>query len=289
VKVLILTFGTRGDVQPFVALARALRDRGHNPVLAAPQRFAGLASAHGLDLVPIDDGPLAAMDGVAGAAVTGGVRAKVELARAMPGMFARILDDCAAVATTGPGVDAEVVVHNGQIIGAPHVAEYLEVPCVLGLTVPMYVPTGEFAWPGAALPTRLPRVLNRVSYVGMRGPAAMFGRTVDRWRRHSLGLGRRQGRHDPLRQPDGRPTLVLDAVSAHVVVPPSDWPASVVTTGYWFIPQLRMPCPPRSRNSSPRAARRSSSGSAAWPARTRRARPGRCWTRSPGLVYARSC
>lgn len=80
-----------------------------------------------------------------------------------------------------------MVVHNGQTVGAPHVAEHLGVPCVLGLTVPMHVPTREFAWPGVALPGGLPGALNRASYLGMRAPAVMFGRTVDRWRRDALG------------------------------------------------------------------------------------------------------
>ncbi len=65
-KVLILAFGTRGDVQPFVALARELRVRGHDPVLAAPQRFAVLAGEHGVPFSPVDDGPLRLMDTAGG-------------------------------------------------------------------------------------------------------------------------------------------------------------------------------------------------------------------------------
>jgi sterol 3beta-glucosyltransferase len=34
VRVLVLTLGTRGDVQPFVALARGVRDADHDVVLA---------------------------------------------------------------------------------------------------------------------------------------------------------------------------------------------------------------------------------------------------------------
>lgn len=231
-KVLILTFGTRGDVQPYVALARGVRRAGHEVVLAAPQRFAGLADAHDVPFARIDDGPLALMDGIAGAAVAGGVRAKVALARAMPAAFARILADCARIAAAG----ADVVVHNGQVIGAPHVAERLGVPCVLGSTVPMHVPTREFPWPGVDLPTNLPGAVNRASYLGMRGPALVFGRTVDDWRSRELGLPRRRGRLDPLRRPDGGPTPVLHAVSRHVVEPPADWPAAATSTGYWFLP-----------------------------------------------------
>jgi sterol 3beta-glucosyltransferase len=244
-KVLILTFGTRGDMQPFVALARELRDRGHVAVLAAPERFRGLAAAHGVDLVAVDDGPLALMGGIAGAAVAGGARAKLRLARAMPASFARIFDDCAEIALAGAGRGADVVVHNGQIIAAPHVAERLGVPCVLALAAPIYVPTRAFPWPGAYLPGGLPGPVNRASYLGMRGPAAMFAGVVDRWRTRTLGLPRRSGRHDPLRAPDGTPTPVLHAVSRHVVPPPPDWPASVTTTGYWFLPAAERTLPRR--------------------------------------------
>ncbi|WP_433555547.1 glycosyltransferase [Pseudonocardia xinjiangensis] len=237
-KVLILTFGTRGDVQPFVALARELRERGHNPVLAAPVRFGGLADEHGLSMVGVDDGPLRLLDAARGVGetMTGGVRAKLELARSIPATFSRIFEDVTAIATTGRGVGADVVVHNGQIIAAPHIAEKLGVPAVLALTVPMYVPTREFPWPGQSLPPGLPGPLNRATYLGMKGPAMMFGRTVDRWREAALGLPRRRGRHDPLRRPDGGPAPVLNAVSPHAVRPPADWPSAVVTTGYWFLP-----------------------------------------------------
>jgi sterol 3beta-glucosyltransferase len=68
VKVLVVAFGTRGDVQPFVALARERRSRGHAPVLGAPQRFAGLAAEHGLSLAPVDDGPCGRWTAQAGSA-----------------------------------------------------------------------------------------------------------------------------------------------------------------------------------------------------------------------------
>lgn len=238
VKVLILAFGTRGDVQPFVALARELRARGDEAVLAAPERFAGLAGEHGVPFGAVDDGPLRLMDtaGGVGDTMTGGLRAKVALARSMPASFARVFDDATALAVTGLGAGADVIVHNGQIIAAPHLAEKLGIPAVLALTVPMYVPTREFPWPGQALPTGLPVLLNRATFLGMKAPASMFARVVDRWRERELGLPRRRGRHDPLRSADGRPAPVLNAVSRHVVAPPADWPPTVTTTGYWFLP-----------------------------------------------------
>ncbi|WP_322815447.1 glycosyltransferase [Chloroflexus sp.] len=45
-RILMITYGSRGDVQPFIALGAALYRAGHTPVLAAPARFASLAADH---------------------------------------------------------------------------------------------------------------------------------------------------------------------------------------------------------------------------------------------------
>lgn len=174
-------------------------------MLGAPARFAGLAAEHGVKIAAVDDGPLRLMDAARGVGETmsGGFRGKPALDRSMPATFGQVLADAAGVAMTGPGAGAEVIVHNGQIIAAPHLAEKLGIPAVLALTVPVYVPTREFSWPGQSAPTWWPAALNRVTFAGMKAPALMFGRTVDRWREAALGLTRRRGRHDPLRNPDG--------------------------------------------------------------------------------------
>ncbi|WP_033343108.1 glycosyltransferase [Catenuloplanes japonicus] len=232
-RVLILTLGTRGDIQPFLTLATELDRRGHTTVVAAPQRFSGLAATHGTTFAPLDDGPLRVLDhgSAVGDVATGGIRAKIDLMRRLPGMFHQVLDDCRRLASSG----ADLVVHNGQVIAGQHVAELLQVPAVLALPMPMYVPTAEFAWPGASFPEWLPPGLHRATYAGMKAPAMMFGRTVDRWR-HDLGLPRRPGRHDPTRRPDGGPAPVLHAFSPAVIPRPSDWPDTAQVTGYWFPP-----------------------------------------------------
>ncbi len=45
-RVLISTLGTRGDVQPYVALAKALQLRGHVVALCAPAGFRELVERH---------------------------------------------------------------------------------------------------------------------------------------------------------------------------------------------------------------------------------------------------
>ncbi len=52
-RALLSTIGSRGDVQPLVALAVELRELGHEARLCAPPDFRGLAEEHGLPFVPI--------------------------------------------------------------------------------------------------------------------------------------------------------------------------------------------------------------------------------------------
>jgi sterol 3beta-glucosyltransferase len=236
VKVLIMTLGTRGDVQPFVALARGLAAEGHDAVLAAPHRYDEFVRGNGVRFAGVDDGPMRLMDrgsaadgdSVVDDVALGGLSGKLAVAKQMPGLFARTLEDCWSVAQDA---GADVVVHNGQVIAGQHVAERLGIPAVLALPLPMYVPTREFPWPGQSLPRFVP---NRLTFLGMKGPAMVFGRTLDRWRA-SIGLPKRAGRHDPLRAPDGSQAPVLHAISRHVVPRPADWPTTATMTGYWFL------------------------------------------------------
>src|SRR5215467_4122417 len=52
-RVLLSTIGSRGDVQPLVALALELRARGHQSRLCAPPDFRDLAETHGVSFVAV--------------------------------------------------------------------------------------------------------------------------------------------------------------------------------------------------------------------------------------------
>ena len=175
-----MTLGTRGDVQPFVALALGLAAEGHDAVLAAPHRYDEFVRDNEVSFAGIDDGPMRLMDRDSGSVVddvaSGGLSGKLAIARQLPGLFTRTLEDCWSVARDS---DADVVVHNGRAVAGQHVAERLGIPAVLALPIPMYVPTREFPWPGQSMPRIVP---NRLTFLGMKGPATMFARTVDRWR-----------------------------------------------------------------------------------------------------------
>jgi sterol 3beta-glucosyltransferase len=53
-KIAILTLGTRGDIQPYAILGKALKERGHQVTLSTAKNFQELVLSYQLDFLPID-------------------------------------------------------------------------------------------------------------------------------------------------------------------------------------------------------------------------------------------
>ena len=238
-KALLLTHGSRGDVQPFAALAAALTGAGHEVVLAAPASSAAMADPFCTRVIPLDDGTNKLVeDRAAWEAVERnfrGLRGKrlgLRLLRHNRVAMRRVFDDLAALART-PAVD--VVVHQVNVPGHA-IAELLGVPAVPVCLQPFWVPTPSFADP--LFPYPLPAALNRMSYASTRAFVRALTGSPGRFRREGLGLPRRRFAHDPLRRPDGTRAPVLQAFSRHVLPLGAWYPESVHTPGFFFLPPV---------------------------------------------------
>lgn len=241
-KVLIYAYGTRGDVQPSVALGHALVRAGHQAVLAAPARYADFAAEHGLDFVPRDEQWLSLMtDNADVRELYHGDQKKrterqkevfewykAEVLRLVP----VLLEDQWNAAAGGADV---IVYQDTWFTHANHVAEALGIPSVLAVQYPQSVPSWEY--PSMLVPPgkKLPKVLNRLSHWPMRFLVSEKKR-IDAWRTDVLGLAPRKRRFDRLTLPDGSPTQVLQSFSRHVVAPAPSWGPHIHTTGFWFLP-----------------------------------------------------
>ncbi|WP_143517412.1 glycosyltransferase [Pseudonocardia sp. MH-G8] len=231
-KALVLAHGTRGDVQPYAALALALKQAGHEALLAAPAASASLAAPYGLDFTAVHDGPNTLTDDqeIREAIETNyrglrGKRIAIEVMRRSKPLMAKVFADMVAAAPGG----ADVVVHHPGIPGH-RIAEAMGVPAVPAALQPGWVPTSTFRNP--MLPVPVPRALNRASYLPIKLILRAFGSVAD----PVLELPRRRGRHDILRRPDGGPTTVLQGFSSALLPGEPDYPPWVHTTGFWFLP-----------------------------------------------------
>lgn len=245
--ILILTYGTRGDVEPFVAIALRLKERGHKVTLGTAEHFGTWISAFGLDhasltnalldIIHSEDGKMI-LEGGSGfvSRVAAGIRT---MRKSGPINTQICLDAWRAAQATKP----DLILYHHKVIAGPHIAEALGVPAMLGLLQPMIVPTSAF--PAAGLP-RLPIPgYNRLSYRLVAMSYASFRTSVNRFRTENLGLSPVDHSHDVLMPAGAGRIKVLHAVSPLIIPRPTDWPAEALMTGYWWLPPDQTYAPPK--------------------------------------------
>ncbi|MEU1129977.1 glycosyltransferase [Streptomyces sp. NPDC005900] len=226
-KVALLAFGSRGDIQPFLALGTGLRARGHEVDLATTTDFKGMVEHAGLNFreIPGSTGNYFKMPGVIKA-----LRKSPSIVRASRAIPRPTQDEVVAAldamheATQGADFMVNAMLTRG--------AGYAD-PGVPWGTVAWWpiVPTGRFpAFGFPELPLGAPYARLSHSLAGQldwamnRGPVNKF--------RKNRGLPPLSG-GSPAKKL-GVEYPVFHATSPSVVVPPSDWPARAHVTGYWF-------------------------------------------------------
>jgi UDP:flavonoid glycosyltransferase YjiC (YdhE family) len=226
-RVAIRTLGTRGDVQPYIALALGLLERGHEVQIAAPVQFEAMIRGPGIAFAPLPGEFLALIDTPEGKAALAGSRgfgAGLKLLKHVRPLMRSLLDaEWAAVRAFAP----DVIVGHPKSLAAPHMAEALGCSYFLASPLPGFTPTAAF--PSPMLPFASLGPLNRVSHsLVIRGSELLFGKLVGEWRDQVLGLARRRS---SARLRSG----TLYAYSPQVVPVPSDWGHDVLVSGYWFL------------------------------------------------------
>lgn len=243
--VVVVTLGSRGDVQPCVALAAALRDAGHAVTLAAPAAFADLATAHGLDLwgLPVDPaGMLTADLGRVWIESGRDLRAFLRGLRDLADPLGEQVADAILVACG----DADVIVYATLAFPAWHVAQAVGVPAVQVSFAPL-CPTAAF--PPVLFPDPFAGVdpwrctpLGAVARGYHRAAHRLFAqalwlplrRRINAWRATRLRLPP-AGLRSPALDVDRRGEPLLQAFSPTILPPPRDWGPHVVTAGAWFL------------------------------------------------------
>lgn len=129
----------------------------------------------------------------------------------------------------------DLIIFHPKAYGGPDYAERIGARAILGLVIPMLVPTAER--PHMGFPQlNLGSWYNRLTYKVVSVIMAFSGARYSREWRAQNGLPKLRS-FDLLLQPDGSPRPVLCGYSRHVVPPPSDWTNNIQTTGYWFLDQ----------------------------------------------------
>ncbi len=127
-RVVLASVGSRGDVQPMLALAQTLRARGHTVLIAAPPNFAEWAGALGFEFAPLSEDIQAFLaensDIMTGRPLKMLRVINIYFRKQIPLQAQQLVPICRG---------ADVIVWGGLALCVPSVAEHLGLPelCVL--------------------------------------------------------------------------------------------------------------------------------------------------------------
>ena len=227
-KILISTLGSRGDTQPYLALAVGLQRAGHQVTLIAPRSFIEWIQSYGVAAYPVRFNPHEVMQSLTK------TKNPFQAMRAMRDVMntgvMEAMDDGWQAAQA-----ADCLIQTGTGSGALEIANTRSIPVAFAYLIPM-PPTRAF--PMFMLPFRfsLGAGYNHLTHTLVQRAlwSSMGGPTVNRWRaRLNLPAWRSEVEMRNYARRLGVPSLY--GFSPHVIPKPSDWGDEHHITGYWFL------------------------------------------------------
>ncbi|KAL1384956.1 sterol 3-beta-glucosyltransferase [Phyllosticta capitalensis] len=233
-RITCLTIGSRGDVQPYIALCKGLLAEGHKPRIVTHSEFEGWVRSHGIDFAPVAGNPAELMR----LCVETGMFTPTFLTKAHF-MFRGWLSSLLETAWEGcQGTD--ILIESPSTMAGVHIAEALEIPYFRAFTMP-WTRTRAYPHAFAVRDHKMGGTYNFLTYVLFE---EVFWKAtswqINSWRRKKLGL-----HATTLKRLQLNKIPFMYNFSPSVVVPPLDYSDWIRVTGYWFLDESSGWVPPK--------------------------------------------
>jgi sterol 3beta-glucosyltransferase len=228
-RITILAYGSRGDVQPHLALGCGLMHAGYQVRIAAPERFASLAVEHGLEFSPLAGDPSELSLAFVDHAGTNPIKEVQVMAEYVNPLAQQVWRDIQSACR-----DCDAIIHSFMMMLSGHImAEKLGVPQVSTHLFPAFFPTKEFHVP--AVPKVNNSIYNWMSHYAFRWAFWNGGRFANNYLVRCKGADLPPVKVWPLGKDVQPPIPVLYGISPSVLAKPADWPPQTHMTGYWYL------------------------------------------------------
>ncbi len=233
-KIAIIAFGTRGDVQPLLALGKGLQRAGHQVCVIAGANFRTWIEQHGLQAANSTVDTQSLMEGDAAEEWIRHGNKPIVNVRMMKRLFAEYGRAMMMDAWAGSQSADAVISSLLSDVFAVSIADKLRARHISAWMQPSMVATRSGA---AMMAAPLPRRSSWLNYLVGKWFVepflwSMSGEISNRLREQVLGLPPQTPEENAAKR---RNNLVLHGYSQHVIPPPDDWPPNIHTTGYWFL------------------------------------------------------
>ncbi|KAH0638022.1 hypothetical protein KY289_037937 [Solanum tuberosum] len=233
IQIVMLIVGTRGDVQPFIAIGKRLQEYGHRVRLATHANFKEFVLTSGLEFYPLGGDPkVLAGYMVKNKGFLPSAPSEIPVQRnQLKDIISSLLPACEEPdMDTGVPFKPDAIIANPPAYGHTHVAEALKIPIHIFFTMP-WTPTSEFPHPLSRIKQpagyRLSyQIVDSLIWLGIRD-------MINDTRKRKLKLR-------PVTYLSSSQVSVLDIPhgyiwSPHLVSKPKDWGPKVDVVGFCFL------------------------------------------------------
>src|SRR5580704_14422590 len=229
-RITILTYGTSGDVIPYISLALGLMDRGHEMKLAAPENFAEMIKRNGIAYMPLYGDINRVINSEEGLKwiAAGDVRTFMkEMGNIFLGMKDELQRDALAACANSEAIIC------GSVMGysSATLSEKLGIPLMFANVNPVYVSTTAF--PNFILTSKNLRIgwLNALTWsLFFKAAHKQFAPAFSNWRKE---LGLHGGQVEMFGQIPKKGFPVVHGYSDELLAKPKDWGEKICFSGIW--------------------------------------------------------
>ncbi len=227
-RIALCTIGTQGDVQPYIALAKGLRERGYSVVLGASGDFRDMVESHGIEFHSLGSS----------------IQSFLQQSRFENAMSQSLIINGPSLLRQGTQIvetaarhawamcqGADAIILNMNTSFGIDIAEALRVPAIMSALQPLNS-TSEFPLCMYYVGSDLGPAFNKLTYTAVSVQQMYYNLPRNRLRRDLMGLDSRQ-MGGLFQNTDGSPLTTLYAYSGLISPRPRDWPKTAIVTGYW--------------------------------------------------------
>jgi sterol 3beta-glucosyltransferase len=229
-RIVIIAPGSRGDVQPYIALGKGLQNAGHYIRLVSHNNFELLVKSYGLEFWSFGNDVKDAVENSEMRELTEKGNFLLLMAKMAKEAQREALRFAEGGLMAAQGMNIVLSGMGGLYIGIA-IAEKLDIPLVQAYVVP-FTPTRELS---SVLTPKLPTLLNRFSHQLTRQLMWQGFRSADAIARKKVLNIPAAPLLGPYNSKSMHNMPILYGFSPSVIPAPSDWNGNTHITGYWFV------------------------------------------------------
>ncbi len=233
-RAVIMTLGTRGDVQPYVALGQELIKRGHEAVICTGESFKSFIEEYGITFAKAESDLMALLKTPEGQAVFNSagkniIKTLKYVKEVVNPAFRKSLDDFWEAAR-----EADVIIYHPKAFGAADMAQLLGIPCISMPPVPITYPITEFPNLAVNPSGDWGKVLNKLSYKFIEKADASNIKEINDFRNKTLHLPKRKAGEFAYKK-DGKNIPIIYPISPALFSDVKSWEDKVFLSGFLFL------------------------------------------------------